>query len=158
MDLLPSRPRAPVPLLPSFHPSVCLRSSNLFIPTLPLGSQCTRPRTEARCGGTIPLSRLCVGPSLQQPWALLKNNIMKWDIISKHPAGCHRSTLDTLGLGGAVFPRFFPPQTNGRIKQRPDGRRAQSGPLTWEWNWCENQNNRVITKASYLNQLLFWFI
>lgn len=46
-------------------------SSNLFIPTSPLGSQCTQPRTESDAAALF-LSCLCVGPLLKQPWLYWK--------------------------------------------------------------------------------------
>lgn len=64
MDLLLPSPRASVP------PSSVL-GSNLFIPTSPPGSQCTRPRTETDAAALL-LRCLCVGPVRWQPKAFIE--------------------------------------------------------------------------------------
>lgn len=56
-------------------PPFSVHSSNLFIPTSPLVSQCTRPRTEVDAAALL-LSCVCVGPLLQQLWAFY------WRVIS----------------------------------------------------------------------------
>lgn len=58
--------------------------------------------TRRRCSSCASVSRVCCSSC----GLLLWGNIMNWDIISKQPAGHHRSTRYTLGHSGASFTLF----------------------------------------------------
>lgn len=63
---------------------------------------------------------------------LLKSSITNWDIVSKHPAWCHRSTQCILGHSGAVFTLFL---TNTRSELMPDARKwMESASISMWWS------------------------
>lgn len=125
---------------PSCCPPSASTAQNLFIPTLPLGPWRTQARTEPGVAALL-LLWLCVEPLPQQPWALLKSSIMKWDIISKHQAGCQRSAQCALGHSGAVFFfHCFQPllEVNWGVTQEVAWKVQCSGPKTGGLELSEN--------------------
>lgn len=147
MELLPSRPWAPVPC-PPLYPLFCAQLKP-FYPYIAPGLTVHSAQNRGRRSSTSPLMRLCWASAAAAVGLLLKNNIMNWDIISKHPAGRHRSTQCTLGHSGAVF-TLSP--TSARSERMPDDRKCMKSTMWWSkekgmWkevtiqhieSWCQN--------------------
>lgn len=97
MDLLLSCPSAPVPPPPvSVHSSTFL---SLHEPRAHSAHSPEQRQTRRHCSSCASVLGLCC----RSRGLLLKSDIMNWDIISKQPAGRHRSTQCTLGHSGAGF-------------------------------------------------------